>query len=294
MKRILCLLLCLVLLLGLSAAVYAAEDTYIIDEYGLLSEDEAAELWSQADAVSRQYGVGVYIAVIDDYRDYAGDVSTAAETVFDSYELGFGSARASILLLLSMDDRDYDLDAYGDAAHYAFTDYGKEQLADVFLDDFRVDDWYSGFADYISECGEYLRLADLGEPVDIPGSQGGIHYEDGTDSYDYNGSYDDGYDDGSWQTAILWWWPGWAASAVIGILLALLIAWLVKRATMRSVRAKFEAGAYVKGTPEMHVRSDVFTHVTETRHKIETEHDNHSSGGTSVNSGGHSHSSGKF
>lgn len=286
MKRILCLLLCLVLLLGLSAAVYAAEDTYIIDEYGLLSEDEAAELWSQADAVSQQYGVGVYIAVIDDYRDYAGDVSTAAETVFDSYELGFGSERAAILLLLSMDDRDYDLDAYGDAAHYAFTDYGKEQLADVFLDDFRVDDWYSGFADYISECGEYLRLADLGEPMDVPGSQGGIHYVDD--------GYDGSYDDSSWQGALLWWAPGWVVSAVIGILLALLIAWIVKKTTMRSVRAKFEAGAYVKGTPEMHVRSDVFTHVTETRHKIETEHDNHSSGGTSVNSAGHSHSSGKF
>ena len=292
MRRISCLLLCLVLLLGLSATVYAAEDTYVVDEYGLLSDDEAGELWSLADTVSQQYDVGVYIAVIDDYLNYAGDVSGAAEAVFDAYELGRGSERVGILLLLSMADRDYDLDAYGDPAHYAFTDYGKQQLADVFLDDFREDDWGRGFADYIRECGEYLRLADLGEPVDVPGSQGGIHYED--DPYN-DGSYDnyDDYDDSGWQGTLLWWGPGWVVSAVLGILLALLIAWIVKRATMRSVYVKSEAGTYVKGEPEMSVRSDMFTHITETRHKIETEN-NSSSGGTTVNSAGHSHSSGKF
>lgn len=298
MKRISCLLLCFVLLLGLSATAYAAEDTYVVDEYGLLSDDEAVELWNLADAVSEQYDVGVYIAVIDDYRDYAGSVSGAAEAVYDAYELGRGSERAGILLLLSMADRDYDLDAYGNSAHYAFTDYGKQQLADVFLDDFREDDWSSGFADYIRECGEYLSLADMGQPVDVPGSQGGIHYEDNPyddssyDSYDNYDNYDN-YDDSGWRSALLWWGPGWVASAVVGILLALLIAWIVKRATMRSAYAKSGAGTYVKGEPEMHERSDIFTHVTQTRHKIETEND-HSSGGTTVNSAGHSHSSGKF
>lgn len=281
MKRILSLTLCFLLLLGLSTAAFAAGDRYVIDEYGLLSSEEAGGLQSQAEAVSQQYGVGVYIAVVEDYQTYALDVQDASEAIYEAYDLGFGGEKNGLLLMLSMADRDYDLCAYGTQAHLAFTDYGKEQLADVFLDDFRYDDWYDGFTDYISECGTYLDLAQSGQPVDVSGSHGGIHYEDGS-------SYDGGHG------SMLWWGPGWIVSAVLGILLALLISWLFKRSTMHSVAKKAEAGEYIKGAPNYRVRTDMFTHVTESRRKI--EHEDHSSGGggTSVNSGGYSHSSGKF
>ena len=55
-----------------------------------------------------------------------------------------------------MAERDYSLIAYGSDAHYAFTDYGKTVLENGFLDDFRRDDWNSGFSDYISGCEQLL------------------------------------------------------------------------------------------------------------------------------------------
>ena len=51
---------------------------------------------------------------------------------------------------LSMAERDFQMLAHGDTANAAFTDYGKYIMQDEFLDNFREDDWYGGFADYIA------------------------------------------------------------------------------------------------------------------------------------------------
>lgn len=277
--------LCLLLALILCTTVFAAGGSYVIDEAGLLTADEAAALNAQAATISEEYGVGVYIAAIEDFTDYGYSVEEASESVYLSYGLGLGEEENGILLLLSMDDRDYDLCAYGKQAHIAFTDYGKDQLADAFLDNFRNDDWFGGFRDYVVECGEYLRLAAEGDPVDVAGSSGDIYY------YDENGELE--YVEHTDAQHGIFWAPGWIVSAILGVLLALLIAWIVKRTTMRSVAAKAEAGNYVTGAPNFYARSDQFTHVTESRRKIERSN-NSSGGGTSVNSGGFSHSSGKF
>lgn len=280
--------LCLLLALILCTTVFAAGGSYVIDEAGLLTVDELSALDAQAATISEEYGVGVYIAAIEDFTDFGYSVEEAAESVYLSYGFGLGEEENGILLLLSMADRDYELCAYGTQAHIAFTDYGKDQLADAFLDNFRNDDWFGGFRDYVVECGKYLRLAAEGDPVDVAGSSGDIYH------YDENGELD--YVEYTDVQHGIFWLPGWIVSAILGVLLALLIAWIVKHATMRSVHSKSEARGYVQGNPNFHVRSDQFTHITESRRKIETQ--NHSggghSGGTSVNSSGFSHSSGKF
>lgn len=285
-KRLFSLLLCLLLLLSLSTSVLAAGETFVFDDAGLLDKAVAASLSQQAAIVSEQYGVGVYVVTVEDYQDFGVSVESAAEVIYDAYVLGLGAESDGILLLLSMAERDYDLCAYGTQAHIAFTDYGKDQLANVFLDNFRNDDWYGGFVDYIATCGEYLQLAADGTPVDIAGSSGDIYY------YDENGELERVEHTGVQHG--LFWAPGWIVSAIIGVLLALLIAWIVKRVTMKSVAAKAEAGNYVTGSPDFRIRTDQFTHITESRRKIETNSGSGGGGGTSVNSGGFSHSSGKF
>ena len=69
---------------------------------------------------------------------------------------------------------------------------------------------------------------------------------------------------------------------------------------LKSVRRATEAAHYtVSGGAEITAREDRFTHTTEVRTPIKTESDDHDSGpsfsgGTTVNSGGFSHSGGKF
>lgn len=139
---------------------------YVTDMAGILTQAENDELESRAASVSKKYGVGVYIITADNYEMYDQDgVYEAAYGLYHTYSLGEGSDRNGILLFLSMDNRKWAMFCYGNKSEYAFSSYGQEQLEDVFLDDFREDDWYDGFRDYVSACGDYLEQASAGHPV---------------------------------------------------------------------------------------------------------------------------------
>lgn len=278
MKKLISILLAALLLAAVLAPVSALADGeingdgfYVIDLYGLLSESEAQTLSSAAETITRTYGCGVHIGVISDMRDYGfSDIEDCAEEFFNSFGLGVDPDHTGILLLLSMAERDYDIDAHGEFAHYAFTDYGKTTISDEFLDNFRQNDWFGGFFDYLSRCEEMLKLARNGEPVDITASQ-------------------------RVQSRVT---PG---GLLLSLALSLLIAWLICSALKgrnKSVRAASDADAYVPaGAVTFRVRDDRFTHQTVARRRIEHSDrsgDGGGGGGTSISSGGHSHSSGKF
>lgn len=75
------------------------------------------------------------------------------------------------------------------------------------------------------------------------------------------------------------------------------IACGIQKGKLKSVRKASGAARYTaSGGAEITLREDRFTHTTEVRTPIKTESDSGSSfsGGTTVNSGGFSHSSGKF
>ncbi len=264
MKKLIGLTAALILIAALLAApAFAAESAYVYDWADTLSESQLDILTTAAGEISETYGVGVYIATLDDMRDYGySSVEVCAEQFYKEMELGYGADHTGILLLMSMAGRDYDLCAYGDYAHYAFTDYGKTTISDAFLDNFRSNDWYGGFFDYLARCDEMLSLADAGTPVDVPP-----------------------------QPKLT------GAGVVTSALLSLLIAWIVcsiLKGRMKSAVLAADADNYVRPEAvQITLRDDRFSHTTTTRRRIERS--GHSGGGgTSVNSGGFSHSSGKF
>ena len=130
-----------------------------------LTDDEQMELEQLAREVSEQYGVGVYV-ITEHFLRYDGStISEIAESHFEEFALGMGEERDGILLLIDLVNREYDLAAHGSKANRAFTDYGKQLLAESFLDDFGSDDWYSGLRDYIRECARLLKAEANGTPV---------------------------------------------------------------------------------------------------------------------------------
>ncbi len=276
-RKALCILCALLLLACILCAPACAEETevFVFDEADVLSEEEELQLNEAAKEVSLRYGCGVYIAVFDDMGEYGfSNIETFAEEVFRQWSLGIGEDGNSIALVMSMSDRDYDLCAHGDAAHTAFTDYGKEVLADEFKDNFRADDWAGGFSDYISYCGYMLERATNEEPIDIPVGGGG-------------------------SSRVSLYLPERIIRAVIpGLIVGIIIAFIYcasLKSKMKSAKIAREASAYV--APQgiwMQDESDMFTHTTVTRQRIERDNDRGGHGGTSVNSGGFSHSSGKF
>lgn len=185
---------------------------------------------------------------------------------------------------LSMAERDFQMLAHGDTANAAFTDYGKYIMQDEFLDNFREDDWYGGFADYIAACGRYLEANANGAPIDVePSDETEEEYEPLS------------FGDKLFFAALM----AFRFGLPLGLIVAFIVCAVYKR-QLKSVRRATEAARYtVSGGDEITAREDRFTHTTEVRTPIKTESDDHDSGpsfsgGTTVNSGGFSHSGGKF
>ena len=133
---------------------------FVTDEAGLLTDEEWTALETRAEELSTEYACGIYVITVDDFRNYTTDedVYEAAKSLYQEYRLGYGEEQSGELLLLSMEERDYALIAYG-YGNTAFTDYGKDKLSEKFLDDFGENSWYKGFSDYLEKSGSMLRQA---------------------------------------------------------------------------------------------------------------------------------------
>ena len=131
----------------------------------------------------------------------------------------------------------------------------------IAVDNFKNDDWYGGFQDYLEKSGSMLQSAREGHPLDVDSNP-------------------------------LIRLAGIGISLLVGCVAAFVIAVGVSDRMMKSVSAKTKANAYlIAGSVEITGREDHFTHTTETRTKIEKSS---GSGGTTVDSDGFSSKSGKF
>lgn len=233
------------------------ELTYVWDLADILSYEQWESLEHTVGSTTKRYGCGVYIVTVDDYTEYGDDIYELAYQTYHNSDnkLGVGSGRDGILLLMSMEERDYALFVYGDKAEYAFNSYAQELLEDEFLDDFAEDDWFAGLSDYVNTCDKDLALARSGKPVK-KSPVGAI-----------------------------------AASVVIGLSVACIVC-LSQKAKMHTVHKKVEANAYTAGDIVLTERFDQYTHTTETRRKIEK--DSGSGSSSSRSGGGGSGRSGKF
>ncbi len=253
--------------------------SYVSDVAGLLSEQERSSLEAAAKRASETYSCGVYVVTLDDYRRYA-DIAESnflqfSESFYMKYDMGIGAAHNGVLLILSMDDSDYSIIAYGDQANYSFTDYGKNYLERDFLPYLIRGEWYSAFSSYISGCEALLRQAAAGTPVDVP-----VNYQPDTGS----------------------------RSGISGVLLLLTfffpagISFSVcqgMKRSMKPVRQKRLAEEYIlPGGINMEVQQDVFVNRTVMRTPLpkpeKSSGSSSGNGGTSVRPSGFSGHSGKF
>ena len=230
---------------------------YVFDVADLLPYEKWENLEARAEAISQKQDCGVYFALVDDYTEYGnGSVFEVTYQLYHGSELGMGSGRDGIIVLLSMAERDYAMFVYGEYAEYAFDEYGQEKLEEQFLGDFGENDWYGGISNYLDACDEFLTKADEGDPV--------------------RPSY--------WENILL-------VTGLSCLVSGAVCFWLLR--SMKTVRAKDKADTYVsKGGLHLTQQLDQFSHTTVTRTKIQKE----SSGGStySESGGGGSGRSGKF
>ena len=283
MKKQFCIFLVVLLFATLTTTVSAADQPMQLRDFAyLLTDDQNTALNQEAVRVSEQYDCGIYIVTVDEWQSYGGvDVLDCARVLYDSYFMGYGSDKDGLLLLLSMDERDYALFTLGSTAELLFNDSALQYLEDQFLDNLANDDWAGGFEDYIFACESVLRgdlLADS-SPDFVP-------YPD--DAYTENPVWEE-------ESAF-------TLSSLVGIVvppcIIALVVCLILKAQLKSVR-KPSADAYI--SPDglnLQVQEDRFLYNTVTRRRIESSSSSGRSGGSRSSSGGSRSSgggrSGKF
>lgn len=276
MKRFLIMIICFVLLLSYPLSALAAQNK-IMDHANLLSDGERNALEQRATDLANHYSIDIVIVTTDSLDGKSSEAF--ADDYFDENGYGIGPEFSGILLLLSMEYRDWAISTCGDAI-YAVTDYGVQELFSQIAAELAEDQYYSAFCTYLDALEEYLAAYQNGNPIDgyqsdyvgpgtyIPGTQDVvIHYQPKKDF--------------GWYASRI------GVSFVIGLIIALLVL-LFMRNQMNTARAQRGAASYLKqDTCRIGIQRDIYlySHVS----KVRRSENSSSGGGSSV----HSSSSGR-
>ena len=235
----------------------------VYDDAGVLTQEEIAALEASCAETAQTYSCGVYVYTVDNYTDYSSetDAYEVAKDIYQANNFGVGEEQAGVMLLLNISERDYALIAYGDTAHYAFTDYGKDVMSENFVEYFGNDDWYGGFECFASDAAEFLELAAQGTPVDV-GAEEPV----------------------SWFSCIV-------GGVAIGMIISAVVVFIKKKGMNTAVEQK-EADVYVvDGGLSLRYSTNTFIHTTVSVRDLSEDKDR---GGTTIDSEGFSGKSGKF
>ena len=258
---------------------------YVLDQAGLLRDSQRETLEQKAAALSEQHQCGLYVVTVQDHTSLNYDVYEAAKGIFTHYDLGLGAEKSGVILLLSMNARDYAFAGHGSGETICSRE-SSWLIEDEFLDNFRNNDWSGGFDDFLDACDTQLTKLEKGEDVNA-----GADIFTGPDGLDYH-SYNNPYE--TREPSIL---PRVLAVVFIPLAVALGVCSVFK-AQMKTAREATRADEYlVPHSMKLSRKEDIFTHRTESRTLIETAsgHRAGGGGGSSFHSGGgFSGRSGKF
>ena len=259
-KKIISIVIAAVLVLMMSTVAFAnTSGRYVFDDASILTYDEIEEFETTAKNLYQEYGCEVYIITFSSLMGY--EAWQLNELLYDELVSEYGAGEDVIMLLLAMEERQYDILAHG-YGNTVFTDYGKDVMAERFLDDFAADSWYWGFYDYLDTCGEFLKMAANGEPFDVDSESSGSKF------------------------------LGVIIAVLVSCAISLMIC-LILKAQMKTAVMATEAKDYEKDLVLTN-QYDRFSHRDIRRIYNPPQENNNSGGGTTVNSGGFSHKSGGF
>ena len=237
------------------------ELTRVVDMADLLNNSEEADLLSMLDEISNRQELDVVVVTVNTLdgktpMDYADDF-------YDYNGYGFGENRDGVLLLVSMEDRDWWISTSGYGI-FAFTDAGIEYISEKFLSDLSNDDYSEAFTKYAKLCDEFITQAKTGEP------------------YDTNNLPKESFDV---FTSLL-------ISLVVGILVSLIVTGKMK-GKLKTVRMQPAAEEYVRnGSMLVTESSDLFLYSHVDRRVKSKDNDSDGGSSTHTSSSGSSHGGG--
>ena len=273
--KLMCLFVTAILLLSLTFTAGAQEGLWrIIDNADLLDAAEESALEETARLLRETYDMDVVILTVNSLggktpQEYADDY-------YDENGYGCGVEKSGLLLLISMEERDWYISTSGDAI-YALTDYGIQQLGEKLVSGFSVS-YDAGFRMFLNALPEYFEALEYGAPIDGYADYSGDYYRGDREEIVY---YDEEFT------------PSVELSFLLGLVVAG-ISVLVMRIGMNTKRPRHSAAGYMKENSfQMRQQQDLFLYSNVS--KVRKEQPKPSSGGGSSvhrSSGGSRHGGG--
>lgn len=261
MKRTLILLF--ILMFALALPVFAEEISAprVIDQAGLLSSSDEELLEDEVASLKEKYNFDIVILTVRSTGEKS--VTAYADDYYDYNGYGCGDGRDGMLLLISMEERDWCVSTSGRGNEVFGSDFLDYLEGSAVIDRLSDADYYGAFDRFLGISGSYLESDVSGNPVKIRRDTG--------------------------DTVIL------CVIAVIASFVVSLIILGVMKSRMNTVIKRSDAADYVRRDSfNMRRSADYYLYSTET--KIRIQRSQTSVSGTHISSSGRSHGGrhGKF
>ena len=136
----------------------------VVDQADLLHPVQEVLLLRKFDEISQRQKLDVVVVTVN---SLGGKTPMAyADDFFDYNDYGFGQNHDGILLLVSMEERDWWISTCGYGIT-AFTDAGLEYLSDRFLPKLSDGEYAKSFEIFADQCDAFISQARTGEPYDV-------------------------------------------------------------------------------------------------------------------------------
>lgn len=164
-NKIIAILFALILCVTAAVPAFAASDLpRLVDNADLLTDSEESALLQKLDEISERQQADIVVVTADTI-----DGKTPMEYADDFYDYngyGYGEECDGVLLLVSMEDRDWWITTTGYGIT-ALTDAGIEYISEKFLSDLSDGEYAAAFTTYVELCDEFFTQAKTGEPYDV-------------------------------------------------------------------------------------------------------------------------------
>lgn len=223
----------------------------LVDEANLLTAAEEETLLEKLDEISERQQVDIVVVTVDSLG--GASPIAFADDFYDFYGYGFGSEKDGILLLISMEERDWYISTAGYGIT-AVTDAGWEYIAERFTEDLSEGDYAGAFTIFAGQCDDFITQARTGEPYDV----------------------------GNLPKKPFGFGQHFAVTFGAGFVIALIVTG-VMAGQLKTVGSKRAADNYVKpGSMQLTKRSDLFLYHRVSRRARPTGNGSRSSGGSST------------
>ena len=164
-KKIITALFALIFGVIIAVPAFAAGNLpRLVDNADLLTAGEERKLLAKLNEISERQRADIVVVTVDSLdgktpMDYADDF-------YDDNGYGYGADKDGVLLLVSMEDRDWWMSTTGYGIT-AVTDAGIEYISDAFLSDLSDGEYADAFTTFAELCDEFFTQAKTGQPYDI-------------------------------------------------------------------------------------------------------------------------------